>query len=238
MIEVWKDIEGYVGLYKISNLGRVLSFQHKPEGRVLKPGTRSEALPYKSVVLCKKRKKKFISIHRLVAKAFLNNKYNKPFVNHIDNNPTNNKLNNLEWCTPLENTLHATKQNRMAWGARNGNCKLSEETVIHIRRLYNVERHSLLKISSLTGVSKANVLKICNRKLWSNLPEENIEAFLKRRAEVSANPRRSKLKHSTIVKVREMWGSGVYTQIKIAKLLDIPKSTIHNICSRKHWKEI
>ena len=109
-IEVWRDIPEYVGLYQVSNLGNVRSLQRvdsrgrKLKGRVLKATLCSPN--YISVGLCKDGKPKTITVHKLVAYAFLNHKpcgY-ELVVNHIDTNPTNNNLNNLEVTTQRKNT--------------------------------------------------------------------------------------------------------------------------------------
>lgn len=102
--EIWKDIEGYEGLYQVSNLGRVKSKLRK--GRILKPINTKK---YYSVILCKNSTTKEIYVHRLVAYAFIPNPQNKPFINHIDGNKQNNYVENLEWCTQSENCRHAYK---------------------------------------------------------------------------------------------------------------------------------
>lgn len=109
MKEIWKDIEGYEGLYQISNFGRVKSLPKKngnsyQEERILKPKNNQG---YMQVNLYKNKKCKSIVIHRMVAKAFIKNEYNKREVNHIDGNKANNRVDNLEWCTPSENQKHA-----------------------------------------------------------------------------------------------------------------------------------
>lgn len=107
MEEVWKDISGYEGLYQISNFGRVKSLPRKYKKRYIKnENIKSPSkLPkgYLRIGLCKEGKIKYYAIHRLVAESFIPNKDNKPCVNHKDCNPSNNKVDNLEWCTYLEN---------------------------------------------------------------------------------------------------------------------------------------
>lgn len=110
-IEVWRDIPGYEGLYKISNYGRVMSLP-KLRGRafvgetMLKPHLMQG---YLYVTMQKNNKPKAIAIHRLIATAFIENAHNKPIVNHVDGNKLNNDISNLEWVTYSENTLHAYK---------------------------------------------------------------------------------------------------------------------------------
>ena len=100
--EIWKDVVGYEGLYKVSNLGRV----KKPMGAysiILKPFVQD----YKMVSLSSNHKSRKFLVHRLVAQAFIPNPNDKEEVNHIDGNKLNNVVDNLEWCTKSENVEHA-----------------------------------------------------------------------------------------------------------------------------------
>lgn len=109
MKEIWKDIEDYEGLYQISNLGRV---KRVKTGRILKgikdtPG-------YLQVGLCKKGIRNAHRIHRLVAEAFIPNLDNKREINHIDEDKTNNSIDNLEWVTRKENINYGTRNERVS----------------------------------------------------------------------------------------------------------------------------
>lgn len=104
--EVWRDISGYEGLYQVSNFGNV----RNTKGKILKQTNGNSG--YKRVFLFKDRYKPFF-VHRLVAMAFIENPENKPCVNHIDNDRTNNMFDNLEWVTYKENMQWASKQGRM-----------------------------------------------------------------------------------------------------------------------------
>lgn len=112
MEEIWKDIEGYEGLYQVSNLGNVKSLRKRIDKgkchrhfdeKILKPIETNRG--YLRVKLCKDRKIKKIRVHRLVAEAFI--KRPELEVNHIDGNKKNNKVENLEWVTQRENKQHA-----------------------------------------------------------------------------------------------------------------------------------
>lgn len=102
--EEWKDIQGYEGLYQVSNLGNVKSLLNN---RLLKPGKHSKG--YLVVILCKNKKHKPFYVHRLVAQTFLENKDKCNQVNHIDGDKSNNNVCNLEWCNDYENKCHAYK---------------------------------------------------------------------------------------------------------------------------------
>ena len=79
-------------------------------GHVKKPTSNHAGRGYYYVDLYNKGQKQRFYIHRLVAMNYINNPQNKPFVNHIDGNSANNVVENLEWCTPLENVEHAVKR--------------------------------------------------------------------------------------------------------------------------------
>ena len=96
--EVWKDIKNYEGLYEVSNFGNVrsLNYNHTNKIKILKPHKNQKG--YYLVSLCKNGEVKSHSVARLVAMAFISNPNNYPQVNHKDEDKTNNKVENLEWC--------------------------------------------------------------------------------------------------------------------------------------------
>lgn len=105
MLEIWKAIEDYEDLYQVSNLGRVKSLNYKRTGkeRILKPGYYTK-YGHQDVNLCKDGVRTMKSIHRLVAEAFIPNPENKPCIDHIDCNPTNNCVYNIRWVSHKENS--------------------------------------------------------------------------------------------------------------------------------------
>lgn len=114
MEEIWKDIEGYEGLYQVSNMGRIKSLERYKEnhGKLQKVEEKIKTINiknsgYQFVQLYKNNKYKNLMVHRLVAQAFIPNVDNKPQINHIDGNKLNNNVTNLEWCTNSENNKHA-----------------------------------------------------------------------------------------------------------------------------------
>ena len=126
-MENWKDIKGYEGFYQVSNLGRVRSLERDvflPNGIVNRHIEEKILVPilnaygYSFVNLHKNGKSKAILIHRLVAMAFIENPEHKPQVNHKDENPLNNCVDNLEWCTASYNANYGTRNVRMIQNRR------------------------------------------------------------------------------------------------------------------------
>ena len=135
-IEIWKTVvydgEIYEGLYKVSNLGKILSLNYKNTGKpdLMNPSTNTDG--YLKVNLRKNGEMKTCLVHRLVAETFLENPENKPQVNHKDEDKTNNfvflnedgtvnkKKSNLEWKSPKDNCNHGTRNERIAKANTNG----------------------------------------------------------------------------------------------------------------------
>ena len=131
MIEEWRPIEGYEGLYEVSNTGQVRSLDryveysngqiHLHKGKVLSPAKDPDG--YLKVVLNCNRKCKIITVHRLVAKAFIPNLDNLPQINHKDEDKTNNNVDNLEWCDAKYNMNFGTARiRRRETLIKNGYC--------------------------------------------------------------------------------------------------------------------
>lgn len=113
MTEIWKDIPGYEGHYKVSNLGRVKSIKYNKE-KILTPYKEVKRFGYLSVYLRTPGNKKTMKVHRLVALAFIPNPNNLPEINHRDENKENNCVDNLEWCTSKYNANYGTKLTRLS----------------------------------------------------------------------------------------------------------------------------
>ena len=113
--EIWKDVVGYEGLYKVSNKGNVYSVERRSAigrkcgGRILKP---INARGYLRLMLCENGMRKQHYVHRLVAQTFIPNHNNHLEINHKDENKKNNCVENLEWCTREHNNNHGTRNEK------------------------------------------------------------------------------------------------------------------------------
>lgn len=113
-MEIYKIIFGFEN-YAVSDAGNIKSLK---SGKILKPDTwdkNMDGFGYCRVSLSKEGKVTKLNVHRLVAELFVANPENKPFINHIDNNPENNSKENLEWCTHSENMIHCVKSGRSTY---------------------------------------------------------------------------------------------------------------------------
>jgi hypothetical protein len=177
--EIWKDIEGYEGMYQVSNLGNVKSVgREKSVGKNggyynlgdanLKFGNRRG---YKSATLSKNGIAKPFAVHRLVAFAFLENKEGKRTVNHINGIKTDNRLENLEWASQSEQQNHAIKigLRNKAIGEQSNLSKFKSEDIIKIRELYSTGLFSCGELSKTFNTSVNNINRIIHSHTWKHL---------------------------------------------------------------------
>jgi hypothetical protein len=175
-IEIWKDIPEYKGIYQVSNLGRVKRLQtsqNRSNNKILNlkekllNGT-INYFGYNRVTLYKNCIGKSCAVHRLVAICFIENKLNKPQVNHIDGNKLNNIVENLEWCNNSENQLHAWKLglNRTSdnLDLYRTNCIVTKELVIKIREELKTTKSRIL--AKKYNLSESQMSNIKNNKRW------------------------------------------------------------------------
>jgi len=155
MLEIWRDIKNYEGIYEVSNLGRIKSISRNgtiKENRILKP---NKVMGYSQVGLQKYGTRKYKKIHRLVAEAFIPNPENKKEVNHKDGNKTNNCVDNLEWVTTSENQLHSYYE-----------LKNNIKSVIQLSLNNEIikEWESIAKVEQELKISNADICKCCKGK--------------------------------------------------------------------------
>lgn len=179
--ERWVSVPNYEGRYEVSNFGNVRSMTwvetienkwggmttrvHK--GRVLKPKFDGKK-NYLHVCLCKNGKVSAVNIHRLVAQVFVPNPANYPEVNHKDENKTNNRADNLEWCDHIYNNNYGSKANASR-GTNNSQNKLTEKDVIEIR-LRRLGGESLTSLAKEFNVAPEHICSIATRRVWRWLP--------------------------------------------------------------------
>lgn len=175
--EEWRDIEGFEGLYQVSNLGRVRSVDRFVfnkangtdsfiRGTIMKFDMTGKL--YAQVGLANNGKYKKKLIHRLVAKTFIPNPNNYPEVNHIDHNKLNNEASNLNWMTRLKNARYAKAHGRydnFPSGERKSNAILTADAVKHIREkvLRNIEYCRLYGVKPSTVSCLQNPTKYGSR---------------------------------------------------------------------------
>jgi hypothetical protein len=182
MVELWRDVVGYEGLYQISNYGRLKSLSRVEhlvysDGRqgvrnrkekILNPSTDKDG--YLITGLRRDGVQKTVKLHRIVAIAFIPNFDSLPEVNHKDGNKHNNTVDNLEWSSHQDNITHAVETElRDGRGERNVNAKLTGEDVAYIRKNYT-PRHkefSAVALSNKFGVSATMIHNIMKGRNWN-----------------------------------------------------------------------
>jgi hypothetical protein len=173
-MEIFKDIEGYEGYYQISNLGKVKSLHrivdnHSGFKKVLKEKFLNPNISktgYYVVSFKKNNIKKTFKVHRLIANSFIPHVKDKKFVNHINGIKTDNRIENLEWCTILENNLHARKTGLVNdSGCNHVSSKLTEEQVVFIIK----SSLKLKDLGNMFNVDFTTIYKVKKRITYKNV---------------------------------------------------------------------
>lgn len=167
-MEIWKDIEGYEGYYQVSSTGKVKSLARFRLGKngTLVPikekilANKISKSGYCIVGLYKNGDKKFFSVHRLVATAFIENTYAKETVNHKDGNKENNNVSNLEWSTHKEQMKHAVDNDLLEIRGSPKYSKDFKRTILEYKN--DNPNTSISKLAELFGVSERTAGRIIN----------------------------------------------------------------------------
>jgi hypothetical protein len=197
MIEVWKQVVGYEGLYEVSTLGNLKTFNWKGTGqtRIMKPAKDHKG--YLRTMLVKDKIAKTIKMHRIIAQAFLVNPENKATVNHKNGIKNDNRVDNLEWATNMENIQHAidnglmkTNKNK-TYKAKTDKPKklrtlfdsstqfkknnrphneiLNEKLVLEIRAAFVPKIVTRAILAERYGVSQYTIKDVISRKRWAHV---------------------------------------------------------------------
>lgn len=165
MKEIFKDIPGWEEKYEISNEGMVWN---KLLGRAMSPGLHSGG--YLIVTLKHNGIKEQFYIHRLVAFVFIKNPKNKPWVNHRNSNKQDNRVVNLEWCTPTENINHCHQIGTLKpIDGERKNARLKKEDILKIRDLYKNGIMNQYDLAREFKIAQQHVSDIINYKYWKHL---------------------------------------------------------------------
>ena len=170
MVEIWKPIVGCDGAYEVSNHGRVRSTprittqkhysgsrsHYSRKGQILKPSTRGGR--YQTITIRVNGKPMSFSLHRLVAEHFLEKEDGKDYINHLDANPKNNHVDNLEWCTQSHNIQYAYDNGTKI--------PPHQKRVIQmdLDGIYINEYISEAEAARQTGTHQPNIYKVCRGK--------------------------------------------------------------------------
>lgn len=174
--EIWRQVKGFGGCYEVSSLGRVKGLDRVTKGRfnwvkkrikgtILKPAT--DGYGYSFVCLYSDGKKRLPKVHQLVAENFIGKPEGNYQVNHKNGIKKDNRLENLEYVTPRENTLHSINElGHKRDGVNHWKHKLTVAQVEEMRVLYKTGNYTQTALAKRYGIHRGQLSKICNYKSW------------------------------------------------------------------------
>ena len=222
-MEQWRDIDGYDELYQVSSLGRVKSLKFG-KIRSLKFGFSGNG--YLRVCLWEDNKGKIFSVHRLVAQAFIPNPELKREVNHINGIKTDNRVENLEWCTRSENARHAFDIGLQVarQGEERHNAKLSNEKVFYIRD--NPDGLNTYELTKKFNVCEATINDIQRGKIWKSIGGKIRGKLQEKKPRVPDIVREQ-------IRAEYVRGSKVFGSTALAKKFGVAATTVRKIVNEK-----
>ncbi len=194
--EIWKDVSGYEGLYRVSSLGRIEStkttynfkYYKTPEKAYtttikMLSCQKNPVTGYVAVILCKNKVQKRLYVHVIVATAFLPNPENKKTVNHKFGIRHDNRLSQLEWATHSEQKLDAFKKgySKTTKGIQTWTSKLTEDDVKKICELYHAGGTTTRQLADQFGIQNPTVTNIINGKTWRHVERQTKDAKIMRK---------------------------------------------------------
>jgi len=227
--EIWKPIRDYEGLYEVSSLGRVKSLSRlKKHYTGIKYKTKESIMAYKSkegnyvrVVLSKNNIKNSFLIHRIVATHFIENKDNKPYINHKNVIKDDNRVENIEWCTQKENSIHALKNDLFV------NSNLNFKKATQIRCIFKKHKIGIEKIIRIFKISKDQLYGIINNKNWCEC-----NGFVNNEESVNYSVVCDNKKAE---KIRMFYKTKKYTQRELGKIFNMCHTYINKIIRKKRF---
>lgn len=171
-MEEWKGLI-YKGIdygkhYLVSNCGNIKS---TTTGIIRKLHIGTTGYYVVCLTFGSRKNKKTIRVHRAVAESFIKNPDKKETINHIDGNKLNNTVENLEWCTYKENSVHAVKSNLIKSSEESHKSKLTNENVKEIRNTYEFDRvnYSASKLAKKFNVNRETIRRVVNKESFKNI---------------------------------------------------------------------
>ena len=242
-----KDIPGYEGLYAITEDGRVWSYPrewingrgkiHKHNGKWLKFNNKKG---YNTCTLRKNNKAKYYTVHRLVAVIYLANPNNYPQINHKNGIKTDNRVENLEWCTASYNQLHnihVLGNNQRVLnqsGEDNYMAKLNDSSILEIKEKY-LKGFTRTQLAKNYNCSRTLISLIIDNKIWKHTIQ-----IIKRKDDINygENHPGAILNEDKVKQIRSLFKSGMFLQTQLAEMFNVSKYTIFDVVNRRSWKHI